>query len=71
MKKFGLAAIAASGLAAAVVGLAAPAQAITEAPATPVTPVTFSQGIDHHAWLNDIRQPVNVPSVNTAVQHSR
>jgi hypothetical protein len=67
MKKFGFATIAAAGLAAAIVGLAAPAQAATEAAA----PVSYSQGIDHHAWLNDIRQPVNVPSVNTAVQQSR
>jgi hypothetical protein len=69
MKKFGFATIAATGLAAAIVGLAAPAQA--SADTTAVAPVSYSQGIDHHAWLNDIRQPVNVPTVDSTVQQSR
>jgi hypothetical protein len=68
MKKLGFAAIAASGLAAAIVGLAAPATALAEAPATAVT---ISQGIDHTTWLNDITQTAKVPSVDTTVQQSR
>jgi hypothetical protein len=55
MKKFGFAAIAASGLAAAVIGLAGPAQA----------------DVDHHDWVHDIQQQVNVPMVDTSVQQSR
>jgi hypothetical protein len=55
MKKFGIASIVASGLAAAVVGLAAPASA----------------GVDHHAWLDQISPTVNVPQVDTTVHQSR
>ena len=55
MKKFGFATIIASGLAAAVLGLAGPAQA----------------DIGHHDWVNDIQQQVSVPQVNTGVHQSR
>jgi hypothetical protein len=55
MKKFGFATIAASGLAAAILGFAGPAQA----------------GIDHHDWLHDIQPQVSVPHVDTSVQQSR
>ena len=55
MKKFGLTTAIASGLAAAMLGLAGPAQA----------------GVDHLGWLNDIQQQVSVPQVDTGVQHSR
>ena len=55
MKKFGFATVIASGLTAAMLGLAGPAQA----------------GVDHLSWLNDIHQSVNVPSVDTSVQQSR
>jgi hypothetical protein len=55
MKKFGFATIAASGLAAAILGFAGPAQA----------------GIDHHDWLHDIQPQVTVPQVDTSVQQSR
>ena len=55
MKKFGFATIAASGLAAAILGFAAPAQA----------------GIDHHDWLHDIQPQVTVPQVDTSVHQSR
>ena len=48
MKKFGFASIAATGLAAAVVGFAAPAQA----------------DIVHHNWVHEIQQQVNVPQVD-------
>jgi hypothetical protein len=55
MKKFGLAAIAASGLAAAVIGLAGPASADTA----------------HHDWVYNLIQPqVTVPHVDTTVHQS-
>jgi hypothetical protein len=52
MKKFGFATIIASGLAAAVVGFAGPAQA----------------DVIHHDWVHDIQQEVTVPQVDTTVQ---
>jgi hypothetical protein len=55
MKKFGFATIATSGLVAAVIGLAGPAQADTV----------------HHDWVHDIQQQVSVPQVDTSVQQSR
>jgi hypothetical protein len=58
MKKFTIAGItgfAATGLAAAIVGLAAPAQA----------------DVIHHQWINDIQPTVNVPMVDTSVHQSR
>lgn len=55
MKKLGFATIAASGLAAAMIGLAGPAQA----------------DIVHHDWVHDIQQQVTVPQVDTSVQQSR
>ena len=50
MKKFGFASIAASGLGAALIGLAVPAQA----------------GIEHHQWVHDNQQHSTVGSVRTA-----
>ncbi|MBJ7336879.1 hypothetical protein [Mycolicibacterium sp.] len=58
MKKFGFATIAATALAAGIVGLAAPAGATVVA--TPVS-VDYSTGIDHHQWINDIQQQVKTP----------
>jgi hypothetical protein len=56
MKKLGFAASAASGLAAAVIGLAGPAHA----------------DAIHHDWVYDIIQPqVTVPHVDTSVHQSR
>lgn len=55
MKKFGFATVIASGLAAAVFGFAAPAQADTA----------------HHDWVHDIQQQASVPQVDTSVQQSR
>jgi len=55
MKKFGIATAIASGLAAAVLGFAGPAQA---------------DG-GHHDWVHDIQQQVNVPQVDTSVVQSR
>lgn len=55
MKKFGFASIAAAGLAAAVVGLAAPAQA----------------GIDHHEWVHNNQQTASVGSATSTVGNGR
>jgi hypothetical protein len=55
MKKFGFATIIASGLAAALLGFAGPAQA----------------DIVHHDWVQDIQQQVTVPQVDTSVMQSR
>ena len=54
MKKFGFASIIASGLAAAVLGLAAPAQA----------------DFGHHDWVNQMGPSVTVPQVDTGVHQS-
>ena len=55
MKKLGFATMIASGLTAAVLGLAGPAQA----------------DVIHHDWVHDIQQQVSVPQVDTTVQQSR
>jgi hypothetical protein len=59
MKKFGFAAgfasIVTTGLAAAVLGLSAPASA----------------GVDHYGWLDQIGPHVTVPHVDTTVHQSR
>ena len=61
MKKFGFAAVVASGLAAAVIGGAAPAQAAVE----------ISTDVGHHGWVNILQPSVNVPQVDTSVHQSR
>src|SRR6201984_3512660 len=55
MKKFGFATIVASGMAAAVLGLAGPAQA----------------DIGHHQWVNDIQQQATVGSVTPPFGNGR
>ncbi|MGV0810718.1 hypothetical protein ABQF34_02030 [Mycolicibacterium boenickei] len=59
MKKFGIRAgistVVASGLAAAVLGLAGPASA----------------DVAHHSWLDQIGPHVTVPHVDTTVHQSR
>ena len=55
MKKLGFATVIASGLAAAVLGFAGPAQADSI----------------HHDWVHDIQQQVSVPQVDSSVQQSR
>ena len=54
MKKFGIAAIVASGLSAAVIGLAGPAIA----------------DVGHNDWVNNIQPSVVVPQVDTSVHQS-
>jgi hypothetical protein len=55
MKKFGFATIIASGLAAAVLGFAGPAQA----------------DIGHNGWVNNVQPQVTVPQVDNSVHQSR
>ena len=55
MKKFGFAAVIASGMVAAMIGLAGPAQA----------------GVDQLDWLNHIGQHASVPQVDNSVHQSR
>ena len=73
MKKFGFATIAASGLIAAILGLAAPAQAATavNAPTVLASITDIPTDVGHHAWVVDIQPHVNVPQVDTSVQQSR
>jgi hypothetical protein len=71
MKKFGFATIVASGFVAAILGLAAPAQAAPTANAPSVlASVIVPTGVDHTTWLNDIGPHVNVPQVDTSVHQS-
>jgi hypothetical protein len=55
MKKFGFATVVASGLAAAVLGLAGPAQA----------------DIGHHDWVQNTQQHATVSSVTSTVGNGR
>jgi hypothetical protein len=55
MKKFGFASIVATGFAAALFGLAAPASA----------------DVDHHQWINDIQQRATVGSVTPVFGNGR
>ena len=55
MKKFSIAGIVASGFAAAMFAMAAPASA----------------DIDHHQWVNDIQQRASVGSVTSIVGNGR
>ena len=63
MKKFGFATIVASGLVAAVVGLAAPAQAATavNTPISVASAINIPTDFGHHAWVVDIQPQANVP----------
>ncbi len=72
MKNLGFATIAATGFAAAIIGLAAPTEAVftAEAPTTTHASLSVPAGVDHLDWLNDIRPKVNVPQVDTSVRHS-
>ncbi|KHO20113.1 hypothetical protein [Mycolicibacterium setense] len=70
MKKFGFAVIAASGLSAAVLALAGPAQAAEPAPVAAPSSVTISSGVDHLDWLDQIHPKPMVPKVDNTVRHS-
>ncbi|AKS31288.1 hypothetical protein [Mycolicibacterium goodii] len=66
MTKFGIAAITASGLAAVVLGLAAPAQA---APIQTDSTV-ITAGVDRLDWLDKFHPKANAPKVDNTVRHS-
>jgi hypothetical protein len=72
MKNLGFATVIAGGLAAAILGLAGPASAaIADVPtAAAGSALIIPAGIDHHSWLDQIAPKVNVPKVDTTVQHS-
>jgi hypothetical protein len=55
MKKFGFAGIVATGFAAAVIGLAGPANA----------------DITHHQWIHDIQQQATTGQVTSTVGNGR
>jgi len=63
MNKFGFAAVVASGLTAAILGLAAPAQAATAvtAPISVASAIHIPTDFGHHGWVVDIEPHVNVP----------
>ena len=63
MNKFGFAAVVASGLTAAVLGLAAPAQADTavNTPIIVASAINVPTDFGHHAWVVDLQPQVNVP----------
>jgi hypothetical protein len=63
MNKLGCAAVVTSGFTAAILGLAAPAQATTglKAPTVVASAINFPADFGHHAWVIDIQPDVNVP----------
>ena len=63
MNKFGFAAVVASGLTAAILGLAAPAQAATavNTPIIVASAINIPTDFGHHAWVVDIQPQTNVP----------
>ena len=63
MTKFGFAAVVASGLTAAILGLAAPAQAApaVNAPTVVASAIDIPTDFGHHAWVIDIQPKVQVP----------
>lgn len=69
MNNLGFAALAAAAFAAAIVGLAVPAENLAPV-ATPPSSASFVAGIDHHSWPDDITPDVHFPKVDTSVRHS-
>lgn len=70
MKKFGFAVITASGLSAAVLGLAVPAVAAEPVNVAAPNSVTISTGVDRLDWLDRLHPKPMVPKVDTTVRHS-
>ena len=62
MNKFGFAAVVAGGLTAAILGLAAPAQAATpvSAPSVVASAIDIPTDFGHHGWVLDIQPHANV-----------
>ena len=63
MNKFGFAAVAASGIGAAILGLAAPAQAATavNTPISVASAINIPTDFGPHAWVVDIQPQANAP----------
>jgi hypothetical protein len=69
MKKFGLAAIVASGLTAGLFGVASPIVAVASAEALPVVDLPgYSTDTSHHQWIDTIRADVALPQVDSTVR---
>jgi hypothetical protein len=73
MKKFGFATLAATGMVAAALGLAAPALAVpvAEAPTVLASVSNIPTDVGHHDWIDNIGPHVTVPQVDTSVHQSR
>jgi hypothetical protein len=72
MTKFGLATILTAGVAAAILGFAAPAQAtIVAEPVDVASAGNHPAGVDHQAWLDQIGPHAVVPQVDTSAHQSR
>lgn len=73
MKKIGFATLVASGLAAALLGLAAPGHAVPPAGGHHVMDLLSEpkSGVDHLHWLDEISPKVTVPKIEATVQQSR
>lgn len=73
MKKIGFATLVTSALAAAILGVAGPALAVTPGDAQIVlhSVASSKNGNDHLEWLDRIRPKAKVPMVDTSVQQSR
>jgi hypothetical protein len=63
MNNLGFAAIVAGAFTAAILGLAAPAQAATgpSAPKVVASAINLPTDFGHHAWVIDIQPQVNIP----------
>jgi hypothetical protein len=72
MKKFGFATLISTGLVAAILGLAAPAQAVAAAyaPTALVSATDIPTDLEHHSWIDVIGPVVSVPHVDTSVHQS-
>ena len=69
MNKFGIAAIAASAVAAMLLGLGL--GGAIKASTTALAPVpTIATGIEHHHSIEDFQPTVTVPNVDTSVRRS-
>jgi hypothetical protein len=60
MKKFGFAAVVASGLTAAILGLAAQAGTPVTAPSVVASAIDIPTDFGHHGWVIDILSRANV-----------
>ena len=73
MKKFGFATVAATGMVAAALGLAAPALAapVAETQTVLASASNLPTDVSHHDWVDNIGPHVTVPQVDTSVHQSR